>query len=65
MQPASYEFGKTRIFVTPSFKLRDEYAHKIGASLAPVGGLLITIDNGAANVVTRTYQPEREQITKL
>jgi hypothetical protein len=64
-QPANYEFGRTRIFVTPSFKLRDEYAHKIGASLAPVGGIIITIDNGVAEVITRTFNPEREKATKL
>lgn len=64
-QPASYEFGNTRIFVTPSFKLRDEYAHKIGASLAPIGGIFITIDNGVAEVITRTYNPERDKATKL
>ena len=64
-QPATFEFGHTRIFITPSFKLRDEYAHKIGASLAPIGGIFITVDNGAANVVTRTFQPERERVTKL
>jgi len=64
-QPATFEFGHTRIYITPSFKLRDEYAHKIGASLAPIGGIFITVDNGAANVVTRTFQPERERVTKL
>ena len=64
-QPATFEFGHTRIFITPSFKLRDEYSHKIGASLAPIGGIIITVDNGAANVVVRTFQPDREQVTKL
>lgn len=63
--PAQYEFGGRRIYITPSFKLRDEYAHKIGAGLAPIGGLLITVDNGAAEVITRTFKPERDKATKL
>jgi hypothetical protein len=64
-QPERFEFGGRRIYITPSFKLRDEYAHKIGVSLAPIGGLLITVDNGEADVITRTYRPERDKAAKL
>lgn len=64
-QPERFEFGGRRIYITPSFKLRDEYAHKIGVSLAPIGGLLITVDNGEAEVITRTYRPERDKAAKL
>ena len=63
--PANYEFGGHRIYITPSFKLRDEYAHKIGASLAPIGGLFITVDNKVAEVVTRIFLPQRDVATRL
>ena len=53
-QPATFEFGHTRIYITPSFKLRDEYAHKIGASLAPIGGIFITQTVGTGTFTTNS-----------
>ena len=63
---SSWEYAKTRAFITPSWKLQDEYGSKIApSSILPIGGLIITIDDGRANVITRTFRPNQIREVKV
>ena len=64
--PSSWEFAGSRAYITPSWKLQDEYGSKIApSSILPIGGIFITIDAGKANVITRTYRPNQIREIKL
>lgn len=62
---AQWEFANTKCFISPSWKLRDEYAHKIGAGISAIGGLYIFINKGKAEVTVKTFQPSAEPAHKL
>ena len=62
---AQFEYANTKCIISPSWKLRDEYAHKISAGIAPIGGLYILIDKGQAAVTVRTFAPNAERPHKL
>ena len=62
---AQFEYANTKCIISPSWKLRDEYAHKISAGIAPIGGLYILIDKGQAAVTVRTFAPNAERPNKL
>lgn len=65
-KPAMFQYGKTRGYITPSWKLQDEYGFKIApSSILPIGGLIITVDHGQAEVFTKTYRPEENSIYKV
>lgn len=42
----SYDNHTTRVIAMPSWKLKDAYAHRIGASPQPIGGIQLLIENG-------------------
>ena len=60
--PGSWEYGGSRLFVTPGWKLRDEYAFKIGAAPVPVGGLIVLVEAGAAQVRSVLFHPRGERV---
>lgn len=64
-QPGNWEYGGARLFVTPGWKLRDEYAYKIGAMPVPVGGLIVTIAGGRADVRSVLFEQPRERVRHL
>ncbi len=62
---AEWQFAETKCYVTPSWKLRDEYAYKIQAGISRIGGLFIFVNGGQAEVITKTFAPTTERPHKL
>lgn len=60
--PGCWEYGGARLFVTPGWKLRDEYAYKIGAAPVPVGGLIVLVEGGVAEVRSVLFDVGAERV---
>lgn len=61
-----WEQSGCHAYVTPSWKLADEHAHKIApGSLLPIGGLFVLINRGRAEVIPRLYSPQTGKASTL
>ncbi len=55
----TYDNYPIRVIGTPSWQLQTAYSHRIApGQLLPIGGLIITCDDGAYEVEKKIYQPE-------
>lgn len=54
--------AQTRAIITPAWQLRTAYGYRIAARPADVGGVIVTIEAGRADVNVVLFKPERPTI---